>query len=103
MSLRRFGLVMTAAVLAFCAAGTAGAQRAEARGFFGFGFGVPVVYPAPVYAPPPVYYAPPPVYYPAGVAYAPGVIYRRRYVVHHYHHVRHVVHSSCTCCKCSCP
>jgi hypothetical protein len=40
----------------------AASSAAEARGFVGFGFGVPLGPPA-YYPPPPVYYAPPPAYY----------------------------------------
>jgi hypothetical protein len=42
--------------------GLAASSAAEARGFVGFGFGVPLGPPA-YYPPPPVYYAPPPAYY----------------------------------------
>jgi hypothetical protein len=42
--------------------GLAAPNAAEARGFVGFGFGVPLGPPA-YYPPPPVYYAPPPAYY----------------------------------------
>jgi hypothetical protein len=102
MRLRRFGWVLTAAVLAFCASGVLGAPQAEARVLVRFGG--PAIYAVPVYGPPPpVYYGPPPIYYPVGVAYAPRVIYRR-VVVHHYRHVvyHHVVRHSCSCCSCGC-
>jgi hypothetical protein len=61
-------------VAALAATAAMAAPQAEARGFIGFGFGVPLapvpVYPPPVYyayPPPPavVYPAPPPVAYPA--------------------------------------
>jgi hypothetical protein len=52
-------------------AGLAAPSAAEARGFVGFGFGVPLGPPA-YYPPPPVYYAPPPAYYyPPPPAYYP--------------------------------
>jgi len=99
MGLRRIGLVVSVAVLAFCAVGVGGAQRAEARVWVRVGFAGPAIYPVPVYAPPPLYYPPPPVYY-RTVVYPPRVIYRRVWVHHVRHGVHHVVHRSCGC---ACP
>jgi hypothetical protein len=64
-----------AGLLVAVVCGLAAPGAAEARGFVGFGFGVPLGPPA-YYPPPPVYYAPlPPVYYPPPAYYYPPPAY----------------------------
>jgi hypothetical protein len=85
MGWKRKGLVAALGGLGLLAAGLAAAPVAQARVFFGVGFGVPVYAPRVYYAPPPVYYGPPVMY--------ERRVYYRRWV----RHVHHVVHRSCPC------
>ncbi len=78
MNMRRVLLGGLLAIAAALPVVTAAPPPAEARVFFGVGFGFPVVpfgYPYPYYyAPPPIVYAPPPAYY-APPAYYPPTPY----------------------------